>query len=409
MNEHLRFYPQIDYRAHPAFRDLGVQPRDDDAIVDEMIGRIDTALEAIHGSQHDPPGLRAAFETGPVRRMTELAAYLDRTTPNERLRGMLSRAFADVRGELWNEVQIHNDRHSFSRHLTPGAQAVASDLERDGAHICRIPEAERRKLWALCSPIVARLRAATVNDTKSRFAESIPRYSTIGVRLNRFFVKSGILDGLSCYFGSNVQFAGFSLEYSNESQVWWRDLYADVGLSNAKASYFHYDHGCRNPKAIIALSEVNERNGPTGYVLGSHKKPRSTFVHFLIKSIDYSFVDDKPAEAKGFYRRRFQGSDYRREFLMLPAALQGCSHFGEDVMDNTALSAELLSREVKLTHDVGNCVVFDGDYGIHRGAMVSSGDRFVFQVIFAIESNTPTLTALKQRARSMVRSLIKGN
>ncbi len=359
--------------------------------------------------QHDAVGLRTAFESGPMRAIAELEAYLDRTTSNERVRMYLRRSFEDARKELWDEAQIRNDRHSFNRNLAPAAQAVAADLNRDGAHVCRLPEAERQKLWQSCAPIVARLRAAASKSTTSRYAESISRYSTIGVRLNKFFRDSGALDGLSAYFGSNVEFTGFSLEYSNQSQVWWRDLYADVGLSNPKTSYFHYDHGCRNPKAIIALSEVTEENGPTGYVTGSHNKPRSRFVHFMIKSMDYSFKDERPETAKGFYRRRFQEADYRREFLMLPTALQGCSHFGEDITDDDPLAVELLGNEVKITRDVGNCVIFDGDYGIHRGALVKSGERFVLQVIFSIEPEMQKLAAFKQRSRAIARSLLKGN
>jgi hypothetical protein len=205
-----------------------------------------------------------------------------------------------------------------------------------------------------------------------------------------------------------VTFTGFSLEYSHEKQNWWRDLYSDVGLENPRTAYMHYDHGCRNPKAIIALSDVIERNGPTGYVKGSPSKPRSNFVHFLIKSIDYCFQDDNAADAKGSYRRRFQGVEYRREFLMLPTALQGSSHFGEDVTDDTETSADLLKNEIKITHDVGNCIVFDGDYGIHRGALVKSGERFVFQVIFAIEPELSKVKALQQRARTIARRLLKG-
>ncbi len=61
-----------------------------------------------------------------------------------------------------------------------------------------------------------------------------------------------------------------------------------------------------------------------------------------------------------------------------------------------------------MTRDVGNCIVFDGDYGIHRGALVKSGERFVFQVIFAIEPDPPKIGALKKRARAIARRVLKG-
>ncbi|TLG77616.1 hypothetical protein [Methylocystis sp. B8] len=408
MKQQLRFYPDIDYRVHPAFRDLGVPARDDDSVVDGMIANIDRDLEALHATRYHAAALREAFDSGPGCRIAELAAYLDRTTSNERVRRLLSRAFKDVTAELLYEARIRNDRHEFNRMLSPQARRVADDLKRDGAHICRLTGAERQKLWELCAPAVARLRAAAALNPKTRVAESMPRYSGVGVRLEKFFRRSGALDGLSAYFGSNVTFTGFSLEYSHNKQDWWQNCYADVGLATSKTVYMHYDHGCRNPKAIVALSNVTEENGPTGYIKGSNTKPRSNFIHFLIKSIDLRFYDDYVAGTRSYYRRRFQEVEYRREFLMLPTALQACSHFGEDITDDTDLSADLLKDEIKLTHDVGNCVVFDGDYGIHRGALAESGERFVFQVIFAVEPEIPKIKALQQRARAIARRLLKG-
>jgi hypothetical protein len=409
MKEHVRFYPDIDYRNHPAFRDLGVPARSDDLVVDGMIEQIDHELAAIHNQRFDVDAmLQNAFDAGVSRQISELAAYLDQTTPNERVRRLLSRAFKDVTEELLCEARIRNDRYQFNRTLAPQAQRVADDLKRDGVHICRLTNAEKAKLWALCAPAIARLRAAARLNPKIRVAESLPRYSSVGVRLDKFFRRNGVLDGLSAYFGSNVTFTGFGLEYSHHKQDWWQNCYADVGLATSKTVYMHYDHGCRNPKAIIALSEVTEDNGPTGYIKGSNNKPRSNFIHFLIKAIDHRFFDDYVAGGQTYYRRRFQEIEYRREFLMQPKALQACSHFGEDIVDNIDLSADLLKNEIKLTHDVGDCVVFDGHYGIHRGALVKSGERLVFQVIFAIESDLPKSKALYNRARAIARRFLKG-
>ena len=410
MNQHVRFYPDIDYRNHPAFRELGVPTRNDESVVDSMIETIDRGLEALHKVYYaDAAALQSAFDAGPGRRIVELGAYLDQTTPNERVRALLARSIPDVIVELKDEARIKNDRHHFNRKLSIEGRRVSNDLERDGAHICRITDAERAKLWNLCLPAIKRLRAAAALDPKGRVAESFARYSALGVHLDSFFRRSAVLEGLAHYFGSNVIFAGFALEYNHSKQTWWEGLYADVGLPSPKTAYLHYDHGCRNPKAIVALSEVSEDNGPTSYIMGSPRKVRSNFVHFMVKSIEYAFRDDDLGSENPAYRRMFQEVRYRREFLMLPRALQGSSHFGEDVIDGTPLSADLLQNEVKITRDVGNCVVFDGDYGIHRGALVRSGERFVFQVIFAIEPDLPKGNALYNRARAIARRLVKGD
>jgi hypothetical protein len=405
-----RFYPDIDYRVHPAFRNLGVSPRNDDEIVDRMIIDIDYSLQELHTTWlENARVLHQAFMKGPAQKINALAAYLDGTVPNDRARSLLARAFVHVGEELLDEARIKNDRHTFNRAFSAQASRVATDLRRDGVHICRLPSQDKRRIRKLCAPLIARLRAAADRDPKGRVAESIPRYSDVGVILDRFFREHSVLEGLSAYFNSNVTFTGFGLEYSHNRQNWWQDCYSDVGLPISKTVYMHYDQGCRNPKAIVALSDVTEENGPTGYVKGSNTQPRSNFVHFMIKSIDHRFHDDYEPGNQIYFRPRYQGHDYRREFLLLPAALQACSHFGEDILDETDLSASLLKNEVKLTHDVGDCIVFDGDYGIHRGALVRAGERLAFQVIFAVQADLPRSQAIYNRSRAIAGRVLKGN
>src|SRR6202043_2185403 len=156
-----------------------------------------------------------------------------------------------------------------------------------------------------------------------------------------------------CYIGSNVNFTGFSLEYSYARQNWWRGVYSDIGLPDSKTTYMHYDQGCRDPKAIIALTDVTEENGPTGFVRGSHKKVRSRFLHFMVTALDHCFQRDENQETSDTnYRPRFAREQYRRELLLLPRALHGSSHFGDDILDGTQLSEELLANEVRMTKDI---------------------------------------------------------
>jgi len=90
--------------------------------------------------------------------------------------------------------------------------------------------------------------------------------------------------------------------------------------------------------------------------------------------------------------------------------LQASTGFGSDVLDDTPLSQELLSREAKVTQDIGNCIVFDGNFGIHRGAMVQRGERFVFQVIFDINRPLSVSERVVRVSRGFaLRMLGKGN
>ncbi|HZP68460.1 MAG TPA: phytanoyl-CoA dioxygenase family protein [Pseudolabrys sp.] len=407
------FYPQIDYRSHPAFRNIEAKTCYDDAEVNQRIAQIDAAIEAFEHDKRPDAILPDEFNRGPGIYLSDLEDYLRRTSRSPRMSDWFSRAFVTTRHELVEEAHVANWRIEGISGETDGttARRVTKALDHDGVYICSLEPDTLVKLRAICAPHMQGLREKAKSGGTERVVHTFERYSKVGMVLDQFFRRQGILDGLKGYVGSNVSFAGFSLEYSYAGQKWWRGLYSDVGLPESKTTYMHYDYGGRDPKAIIALSDIGEENGPTGFVKGSHKVERSKFLHTMIKSLDYAFQPDPTLPYKTvYYRDRFAKAEYRREFLEQPTAFHGCSHFGEDILDDTPLSRDLLSKEVKLTRNQGNCIVFDGNYGIHRGGLVRSGERFVFQIIFSIAPPLSLSQWVIRRSRGLaVRMLGKGN
>lgn len=405
------FYPRIDYRAHPAFRALDVSPRDDDDAVDRMIAEIDRELQVLQDARYSTEAeMLTAFTDRILPKVSTLSHHVVSTTSNERVKAWLKRAFADASGELREYLHVRNARHAAKDRatLSDAGRGVAANLERDGVYFCRLDTASHQQLLALCGPYMDDMREEAKSKPKQRIVRNFELYGQVGRILASFFRRQGILEGLSAYIGSNVNFSGFALEYSYAGQVWWSGVYSDLGLTDTKTTYMHYDQGCRDPKAIIALTDVREENGPTGFIRGSHKKERSTFLHFMITALDRCFQrDDGSGQESANYRPRFSISRYRQELLILPAAFQGSSHFGDDVIDGSPLSEELLQNEVRMTSDVGNCIVFDGNYGIHRGALVKSGERFVFQVVFDVARPIPLFTYLKRRLRVFALEIVK--
>jgi phytanoyl-CoA dioxygenase PhyH len=407
------FYPQVDYRSHPAFRGIETRACYDDAEVNARIADIDQAIREFELEKRRDVDLPGDFIRGPGVAISDLEDYLRRTSQSSRMSEWFDRAFISTRTELIEEARVANwkgQKTSYAgeeRH----SQNVAGALSSDGVYICNLEADTLAQLRTLCAPHMKGLREKAKSGGIERIVYTFERYSKVGLILERFFSRQGILNGLSKYVGSNVSFTGFSLEYSHAGQKWWRGLYADLGLPETKTTYMHYDYGGRDPKAIIALSDITEETGPTGFVKGSHKVERSKFLHTMIKSLDYAFrVDPALPYESVYYRDRFAKMEYRREFLEQPTAFHGCSHFGEDILDDTPLSRELLGNEVKLTRDQGNCIVFDGNYGIHRGGLVRSGERFVFQIIFNIAPPLPLSERLLRRGRGMaLRMLGKGN
>lgn len=388
--DRLDYFPRIDYQRHPAFSALDVPDRTDDVFVRAQVAKIDAAIQGLGENPHLARAeLKNRFQASVVPLTVELRDYLVQTTENERVANHITRSFADVGPILWDGVCIANKRSDRAPQSAPG-RAILDDLQRFGCHATRVPAERMAKLRALCATDIERLRSEAKTNTKGRLTHNYELYSAVGQTLAKYFKDAGILDGLAGYAGSNVNFIGFSLEYSCARQSWWKGLYADAGVGATHTSYMHYDYGCRDPKAIIALSEVTEECGPTAFVKGSHKAGRSPFLHAFAMSLDSKFVNnpDLPGE-QSYFRSRFSRPEYRREFLMLPKAFQITSHFGEDILDDDPQSARLVGDEVRLTKDTGDCIVFDGNHGIHRGGLVKSGERIVFQVIFDIADPLP--------------------
>jgi hypothetical protein len=393
------FFPEIDYRSHPAFAHIDQQRYSDDAGVEARVGAIDRAFSELTSRAWESEDQCATQFDKTIRPLlADLESHLAETIPSKRINEWISRSLAHADADLLAQALIAQRRR--------GWQGQDNDLSRDlkeqGFHLCRLDTQTRSRLLDLCAPAMERLRNQGKGTVKGRLVENFELESDVGRTLHKFFAKQGVLDGLSAYAGSNVNFVGFTLEYSYPGQRWWKGAYADCGLPEARTSYMHFDQGCRDPKAIVALSEIGPENGPTGFVRGSHLEPRSPFLHFLMTGLDLTFQADPKMTPEGLnYRPRFSHEAYRREMLALPTCMHGSSHFGDDIVDGSQLSEKLLANEVKMTRDKGDCIVFDGNFGIHRGGLVQQGERFVFQVVFDIAPRHSALELAKRKARGM--------
>lgn len=375
-----RYYPMVDYRSHPAFSGLDVPEFADAAGVAHRLDAIDGAFAGLVANEcGSPEGLDAGFNANVAPLIDDLNRFTSAGVQYAETRNWIANAMDESSKELADVAMLHGMR---STRGSPVGR-VGQDLERDGMSLLRLDPDRKRRL--------ARSVDAETRWLKSRAGESgrivatMARYSDAGVLLDRLFRDEGVYEALAAYKGSAVAFTSFSVEYSHERQSWWKGCYSDVGLAPTKTSYMHYDYGCRYPKAIVTLSEVGPENGPTSFIPGSHRHPRSEFSHAFVKALDYRFwsaFGENPDA--GYHRKQFSEPGYRKFFLAIPGGLRGCSHFGEDVLDGSELSEELLAKEVRITTNVADGVVFDGDYGIHRGARVIQGERMVFQVIFTV-------------------------
>jgi hypothetical protein len=180
----------------------------------------------------------------------------------------------------------------------------------------------------------------------------------------------------------------------------------------------HLDADSDIIKALFYLKDVGPGDGPFSFVRGSHLWKRSPLTVAVQKGMDdaqgdvFELQPDGLDYKLGYYRPFYKLPEHRADILSLPARLRGSTHFGDDILDGTALSDEMLSHEQVFTGPAGTLVIFDGSQGIHRGSLVENGERWAVQLAFRTirDDDPPASTAaplqrLKQRIRYMRRVL----
>ena len=84
--------------------------------------------------------------------------------------------------------------------------------------------------------------------------------------------------------------------------------------------------------------------------------------------------------------------------MRLPPALRFNSHFGWDVLPDSAAERSLIACEDVMLGPAGSFIVFDGANLLHRGGMVETRDRIALQVVFAPSTPSSRLAGRVRRA-----------
>jgi hypothetical protein len=233
-------------------------------------------------------------------------------------------------------------------------------------------------LRALAAPMIGEISAVLENharglgDSNLRITSSDLSLPSGRIWLNavaaienetQFIAMSS--DYMGCEAGFKV--AHVKVEDSRQAELSGKVRpFADTKLPDPAARYFHIDSTCFDMKLIIYLSDVeDERDGPFSFVLGSADE-RIGYEEFIARVAGQLFTKDRTLEN-------------RRLWMQLPANCRKRLDFGSDLADNVPLNNLLLSREKVFTTADANAVLFDTS-GVHRGAMISRGQRQVLQI-----------------------------
>lgn len=257
-----------------------------------------------------------------------------------------------------------------------------SELKREGILSWTISEPDLAPLLTLLQPARQDLEhqrserlaeRVQVGGTRRKFMDSEKAFSEIEnpeifAAVRDIVRKLNLEELINGYMGYKTRLVYVVLQINDESDIYWKGAFEDVGISAPATGYMHVDSEIGTFKGIIYLDEVDANNGPFCYVPGSPKWMRM-WDRVIRKTSDQSGLDGRDVGT-------------RELFWALPSFLQRKASFGFDLDDRSEAAQTLLALEHRYTSAEGNMVTFDGDRGIHRGAMIAKGERRILQLQF---------------------------
>lgn len=262
------------------------------------------------------------------------------------------------------------------------------------------------KINQLSNEVVERFRLNASNGAMKRSdlsENSGEVISNICKILDYEFKSNGTFSKITDYIGIRYDSTGASLELSVEGSTWWQDTVNDV--DTPKTVYAHLDESVYLPKAIVYLSEVNETNGPTTLFPNKYDELNVPIFADIVGRVIGKVGSSDDSKLKEFYSKPYHQSSgskkFREHFSKLPHEIRMNSHFGWDIIPGSDLEANLAQSEIAMTGGPGKTIVFDGSRLLHRGGLITDGERLVLQVVFYPQ--LPLLEKVKQKLRSLMK------
>lgn len=260
-------------------------------------------------------------------------------------------------------------------------------LQENAFFYSKLSENTRNEILKLAEPQVKIFRERAKQGSLKRSDLSIndgKLVNQIAKLIDNDFKSQAVFDSVSDYVGINYSFTGLSLELSVAGSTWWKN--SIQGVTPPRTMYAHLDESIFAPKAIVYLTDVNEKNGPTSSYPGIYDGLQNNPLQDIIGRIIGQVGNSPDSILFDYYQKSYHQSmgslNFRKHFMLLPDLLKFNSHFGWDILASAALEDCIADREEVLLGEAGNFVVFDGSRLLHRGGLIEQGERLVLQVIF---------------------------
>jgi hypothetical protein len=257
----------------------------------------------------------------------------------------------------------------------------------------------------LTEPLFNEFREKALDGKRARSDLSMNSGSIVaGVSklVDQEFKQRGVFEAVSNFIGIDYDHTGCSIELSVSGSNWWKNNMSQV--EPPKTMYAHLDETKFAPKAILYLSDVNEKNGPTSYYPGLYGKFENNALKDIVGRVIGNVGSNSSSVLHSFYQRAyhqpFSSQEFRQHFMRLPQEMRFNSHFGWDVLPDSEIELEMVNLEEKMLGRAGHYIVFDGAMLLHRGGLIEEGERKVLQIVF-----WPKLTRI-ERFKSKAKYLI---
>lgn len=390
------FLENITYETHPAFANIQ-NSRFDEEEIKKSIASIDSLYEnliikkkELFSENNLPKEL--SIEIDNLKKLLE-----DGNCPSDYTKIIIQ----DLKKQLCFHSKYFFETNNFNPDFIEDTPLL-EQFKNDGCVSISLSNSERSKLERLGQKYLIKCRERVEGRTDFRGGIALHYHHEIS-KVIRDIVKTNNIEQLiSNYKNTTMKLCYIALDYSNQGQTWFKDCYSDIGLDLPKTNYFHFDNDIEVSKALVNLTDVCIDNGPFTFVRGSNNWNFSMTLMCIYSSIDRGINAKlfKENRKSNYYRPLFK--EFREELVKLPKIMQGSTHFGDDILDETPLSDLLLDNSIVFTGAPGQFIVFDGYRGIHKGSTCTKGERLGLQIGFISTSsphyNKPTIQSIVQES-----------
>lgn len=363
----------IDFCDHPAFAPHLRRP-DAASALDDAVRRLDAAVAQSAGPDDAPvksalADIAAGIAADP-HILTDFKPYV-------------ASAFADAAKRACDEVRRRRRVEAVLAEAPSAVAKTVGDFHEKGYARFHLSPNRLARLQEVVAPDVDRLRRRGA-ERSDDIAIAPPQDHEAYRIVNDHCREIGVFDAISAYYGEAHSYAGFVIHVSQPRDTWFH-VYDDVGLPMPTTAQMHFDQAFQVPKSMLYLNDVGVDQGP--FSLMEKSDPWQYFGAELALRKEMLFAIQRYV---GEVHKRqirdnmsaFRFTEARAAIASLPKSLRQTGHPGDAIVDGTPLSAELLAAEHRLAGEAGSMPVFTGGHVLHRGGLVTRGERIALQVVF---------------------------